>query len=437
MTTSPPTQDAAAASLTLEAVASSQPTQSVSWDSLNPEVLAASASTQAVSGGSSNLSVVTASGAVVPAVTSGSADVAQFFIAPDQKVYVVFKHPINLSDTASSNGPWCLLAEVDRATGVPSCVDGSLSSISWPYPGSGGNPPIQFDATGAVYYAGWAGMTTVLRKYANGTSTDLVADNISLGDFLVLGNADVLLSGTSNSSGTRWVRRLTASGSLQTLRGVTSNFLRVFPDDNVYMGFAQGTDLGVERYLTSTSRMDPKYWFYGVWNPPADAYYQASDLCAGPLWDIRRPFCESYGSTIKNEIETPDGNVFVVSSYGVNGAMLMRYYPTLDVPTTSVKNVLASVGARDQIIIAGLNEAGQNETVVYHPATDTETQLLGPENEIEMYHLAYMPNSNSGMFEGLRFSDNHIVLGQIDLDTGGVTVSTSLPSRLQELQAFH
>ena len=75
--------------------------------------------------------------------------------------------------------------------------------------------------------------------------------------------------------------------------------------------------------------------------------------------------------------------------------------------------------------------------MVYHPATDTETQLIGPENEIEMYHLTYMPNSNSVMFEGLRFADNHVVLGQIDLDTGTVTVSTSLPSRLQDLQAFH
>ena len=115
----------------------------------------------------------------------------------------------------------------------------------------------------------------------------------------------------------------------------------------------------------------------------------------------------------------------------------MQYYPTVAVATTSVGKVLASVGAGDQIVVAGLNDAGLNKTVVYHPATDTETQLIGPENEIEMYHLTYMPNSNSVMFEGLRFSDNRLVLGQIDLDTGEVTVSAHLPSKLQDLQAFH
>ena len=116
--------------------------------------LTASAAPESTSGGSSNLAAVTASGTLEPVVTSGSANVAQFFIAPDQTVYVVFTRPINLSDTTSWEGPRCLLAQVDRATGVPSCVDGTLSSISWPYPGSGGNPPIQFDAAGAVYYSG-------------------------------------------------------------------------------------------------------------------------------------------------------------------------------------------------------------------------------------------------------------------------------------------
>jgi hypothetical protein len=421
-------------------MAASEPTQPAAEASVNPEALSVSAQALTSSGGSSNLSVVTASGAVVPAITSGSADVRQFFIAPDDKVYVVFTHPINLTDPTKWDGPKCLLAEVDRATGVPSCVDGTLMSINWPYPGSSGNPPIQFDATGAVYYSGWK-MTggTVLRKYLNGISTDIVSDNIQLRDFLVLSNGDVLLSGTSTASGASWVRRLTAGGSLQTLRGVASNFLRLFPDQNVYIGLTGGTDFGVERYLTSTNQIDSKDWYYGLGNePPREFYYQYSDFCAGSLWTTRQAFCNTYGATIQNAIGTSDGKVFVVAGWPNNGGgMLMKYYPTIDVPTTSVEKVLASVGAGDEIVLAGLNDAGQNETVVYHPATDTEIQVIGPENEIEIYHLTYLPDGNSVMFEGLRFSDNHVVLGQIDLDTGTVTVSTSLPSRLQDLQAFH
>jgi hypothetical protein len=426
------------------ATASSQPVASATASSQDTAgvtssvaALTASAPTQFTSGGS-NLAAVTSSGALAPAVTSGSADVRQFFIAPNQKVYVVFSRPINLSDTTSWAGPRCLLAEVDRASGVPSCVDGTLSAINWPSPRSGSNSPIQFDAAGAVYYSGWTMGGTVLRKYLNGVSTDLVSDNIQLWDFLVLPHGDVLLSGTSSASGAQWLRRLTAGGSLQTLRGVRSNFLRIFPDRNVYMGFTGGTDFGVERYLTSTNQIDPKYWYYGLMNDPArEFHYRALDSCDGSLWTIREAFCGSYGASIQNSIETSDGKVFVVAGWANGGGMLMKYYPTIEAATTSVGKVLASVGAGDEVIVAGLDDAGQNKTVVYHPATDTETQLIGADNEIEMYHLTHVPNSNSVMFEGLRFSDNHVVLGQINLDTGEVTVSASLPSKLQDLQAFH
>jgi len=402
--------------------------------------LTASAATQSTSGGSSNLAAVTASGTLKPVVTSGSANIAQFFIAPDQTVYVVFTSAINLSDTTSWEGPRCILAQVDRGTGVPSCVDGTLSWVRWPSPGSGGNPPIQFDAAGAVYYSG-STMTggTVLRRYFNGSSTNLVSDNIWLRDFLVLPDGDVLLSGSTNSSGASWVRRLTASGSLQTLRGVASSFLRAFPDDNVYMGLWGGTDWGVQRYLTSSNQMEAKSWITGnMGGVPQEAYHLASDYCAGTLQSTRYAFCGFYGSAIQNEIETSNGKVFVVAGYGGGGGgLLMRYYPTVAVATTSIGKVFASVGAGDKIVVAGVNDAVQNKTVVYDPLSDTETQLIGPENEIEIYHLTYMPNSNSVMFEGLRFSDNRRVLGQIDLDTGEVTVSASLPSKLQDLQAFH
>ena len=285
---------------------------------------------------------MTASGTLEPVVTSGSATIAQFIIAPDQTVYVVFNSPINLSDTTSWEGPRCLLAQVDRVSGVPSCVDGTLSWVSWPSPGSGANPPIQFDAAGAVYYSGRTmSGGTVLRKQLNGSSTDLVSDNIWLRDFLVLPNGDVLLSGSTNSSGASWVRRLTVNGSLQPLRGVSSSFLRVFPDDNVYMGLWGGNDWGVQRYLTSSNQMDAKSWITGnMGGVPRETYYQASDYCAGTLQSTRYAFCGFYGSAIQNEIETSDGEVFVVAGWPNNGGgLLMRYYPTVAVATTSVRKV--------------------------------------------------------------------------------------------------
>jgi hypothetical protein len=388
--------------------------------------------------------VVTASGAVVPAITSGTEDyVQQFFIAPDDRVYVVFTRPINLSDPTTWDGPKCILAEVDRETGVPSCIDGTLSWINWPSPGSGGNSAVQFDAAGAIYYSGSTTTGgTVVRKSLNGISTDLVSDNIQLNQFVVLPNGDVLLSGLSRSSGNQWLRRLTASGSLQTLRGTGTNFLRLFPDGNVYMGglFSGSNpwDAGVARYLTSTNQMDPRYWLGDSYQTP-EPYHRVSDFYPDTCPPNRYPLCGSgwYGSYISNAIETSDDQVFTVVGPPGGGGFLMKYYPTVALATTSVEKVLASVAAGNEVVVSGLNDAGQNETIVYHPATDTETQLIGPDNEIEMYHLTYMPDDNSVMFEGLRFSDNHVVLGQIDLETDNVTVSTSLPSRLKDLQAFH
>jgi hypothetical protein len=57
-------------------------------------------------------------------------------------------------------------------------------------------------------------------------------------------------------------------------------------------------------------------------------------------------------------------------------------------------------------------------------------------NEIEMYHLNYVASSNKIMFDGLRFSDNKYVIGQIDLNTGQVNSSQTGSSKLVDFQTF-
>ncbi len=144
---------------------------------------------------------------------------------------------MNLDDTTLPGT--CRLAEVDASTGVPTCVDNTLSWITWPQPHSGRSPAIQFDGAGAVYYAGYTSDGhNVLRKYVDGTVTDLVNQNISLSDFLLLSDGGVLLSGRTNSTGATWLRYLSPTGSLQGLAGFQSNFLRLFPDGNVYTGLS-------------------------------------------------------------------------------------------------------------------------------------------------------------------------------------------------------
>jgi hypothetical protein len=37
-------------------------------------------------------------------------------------------------------------------------------------------------------------------------------------------------------------------------------------------------------------------------------------------------------------------------------------------------------------------------------------------NEIEIYNMNYVASTNMIMFDGLRFSDNQYVIGQVDLN---------------------
>ena len=52
---------------------------------------------------------------------------------------------------------------------MPTCVDNTLSTVEWPE-GRGANPPVQFDQSGAIYYAGRddTGKTILSREGTNG-----------------------------------------------------------------------------------------------------------------------------------------------------------------------------------------------------------------------------------------------------------------------------
>jgi hypothetical protein len=75
-------------------------------------------------------------------------------------------------------------------------------------------------------------------------------------------------------------------------------------------------------------------------------------------------------------------------------------------------------------------------TTLYNTETDSEQTLVTASNEIEMYHLNYVASSNKIMFDGLRFSDNKYVIGQIDLNTGQVNSSQTGSSKLVDFQTF-
>ncbi len=382
---------------------------------------------------SSNLQKIDGSGDLSSVVSSGSAVISNFLIAPNDKLYVLFAQRVNLNDTTQpepANG--CLLAEVDKTTGTPVCIDNTLREISWSERPR--NNAIQFDASGAIYYAGYnSSNKRVLRRNVSGTITDLINDNIELFEFLILPDGRALVAGATSSSDARWLRRINPNGSLTNLyTGSYATFLQLFPDGNVYIGSDgfTGFGYGVNIYLPESDSVDPRpYIGFDMLNP----YFSPTLICDG----MNNPvgFCGANGGIVKGFHRSISQKVFGVAGDGTQG-VLTQYYPTLERPVTEVTRISTFQGVINQLILAGLNAQNKNILTLFDTSDGSEIQLIGPDNEIEIYHLNYVASSNKIMFDGLRFSDNKYVIGQYDLNTMTFSASQTGSTKLVDFQTF-
>ncbi len=378
----------------------------------------------------SNLQAIAPDGAITDAVASGAATVSKFLIAPNGKVYVLFSGQTNLTDTSS-----CLLAEVAPASGLPVCIDSTLQ-ITWNtvnYWGNPAAPAVQFDAAGGIYYLGQVSGKTVLRRYRDGVITDLVNDNITINDFMVLPEGSVIISGMTASTGVSWTRRLDAGGSLSTLLPNAASGLYRFSDGNVYMGSWNGPSYsGVFRFLTGTSLMDPLPWT----SYPAgvgSSHIDTSLACGGPK---RQGFCNAQGAFSQAHFGMTDNKDFIIAGNRGQSPNLVQLYPTLSFPTITIENLSVAQQVGTGLILAGTNSSAKNIMTLYNTSNDVETPLLGADNEIEIYHINFAAGENKVLFDGLRFSDNKYVLGQVDLATREASVTTTIAAKWSDFQTF-
>lgn len=366
----------------------------------------------------SKLLAVLSDGSLVDAIVSGTATVDEFYVAPNGEVFVVFESKVALTN----GGVLCLLARIDASTGVPSCVDESLDRIKWNFGNTGGNTPIQFDRAGNIYYAGESASTTVLRKTSGNQIVDLINDNISLQDFVVLPDGTVLVAGETKSSNSRWLRRMSSAGGVKNLFLGTVQSLWTYSDGNVYAGLWSGDDFGIKRYLPSLDSLEARYWVSGNVNGvERSAYFTTSGQqvnisdCRGGLREANGAFCGWYGTLVAPMLNT------ITGTYGVTGTssqkrQLWQYYPT--VTKANVQRIVSiSVAERagNSILLAGTDGNNTNTLSLYEPAGNQETVVLDGSNEIEIYSMSYNNIRNSVLFTGLRFSDNRHVIGEVSL----------------------
>jgi len=394
----------------------------------------------AASEASSNVSAVLPSGQLRDAVVSGSVSVSDFYVAPNGKIYVVFAYPVNL-DNVGASGPSCLLAQIDTASGIPSCVDSTITSVTWKTK----NPPIQFDAQGGIFYLGKANGKDVLRRSIDGVVTDLVnADNIGFtsimgdADFLALPDGSVLLSGMTMATYAQWVRRILPTGGIRTIASSVPVFMKFFPDGNVYMGmYGVNEEMGIKRYLTATNQLDDRYWLASNTNGiQRDGYFRVEGFCQGTDWQTNSAFCQMVGVGVRKFFTNSD-DVVIGQLGGIQGAGLFEYFPTVRALTTSLKGISFAEGAGNRIILAGITGSGANSLVVHDTLTGAETPLLSSGDEIEIYHLSYRPSTDQILFDGLRFSDNKVVIGQVGVSSGAISLNASSAAKFSDFQSLN
>jgi hypothetical protein len=374
----------------------------------------------ATSDGSSGFYKIETDGSQSDPLINGDVDVSNFYIAPNDSVYAVLtsKQPL------VTGGVECLLVKIDPSSGIPTCVDSTLQGISWPYNEPGVNtdgilpPPIQFDNGGRIYYLGSNETgNTVLRRISNGVPTDLINQNITVNSFYVTPNADVVHCGRTNSSNAEWIRKLSSTGSLSTIKAKGDcRFIQKFSDGNLWIGSWNGA-LGVLRYsLTQNKLLTSPFGYsgssWGLGTPDIDLQAYSNEF---RIDDSNQGFYGYSGAMLVDSFNFPSTKQSWVLAGWPGTTDLVRYTPSLMIAETSLSSYAMGRRVLNTLILTGIDKNEVNRLILYDTQSGNETVVFDGSNEIEIYDMVFVAGTNKLMFSGLRFSDNQFVVGEVAL----------------------
>jgi hypothetical protein len=373
------------------------------------------------SDGSSGFYKIEIDGSQSDPLINGDIRVSNFYIPPDDSVYATLseKQPL------VTGGVPCLLVKINASSGVPTCVDNTLSEIKWPYEEPGINtdgilpPPIQFDRSGRIYYLGKNGSgNTVLRRVSGGTPTDLINQNIEVNSFYVTPNADVIHCGGTSSSSSRWIRKLSTTGRLSTLKAKGNcQFMQKFSDGNLWIGSWTTGTLGVLRYsLTENKLLTSPFGNtgsdYGLGIPDIDLQKYSDEF---RINDSNFGFYGYSGASLVDSFTFPSTRQSWVLAGWPGTTDLVRYTPSLMIAETSISNYVMGRRVLNTLILTGTDRSDTNRLILYDSQSGNETVIFDKTNEIEIYDMVFVAGTNKLLFSGLRFSDNTYVVGEVSL----------------------
>lgn len=379
---------------------------------------------------------VSVTGQLSSAISSGVVSVENYYIAPDNHVFLQFAEPVDLSDpssTVATGASDCVLAEVDQATGVPTCIDQSSTGgggIFWnsdglsfgPSAGMLAGAPVQLDASGDVYYAGATGQLPAwLDRYAGGATTTVHTASTGEwdGPWLVLPNGSVLLTGwvSSITGQINYTQLIAPDGSVTNINTLQASYMVPFPDGSIYVGY--GNDMTAENdvYVPASGALEP--W---------------GGACVGStVVNSSGLPCGAINPAPSWMYTTPSGDVFQVA-----GNALQQIYPTIATTSTGLASISYVHGVGDDILMGGADAGGNAELVLFDTTTDKVTPLLNASpSQLAISAVAYDATNNSAIFGALQLSDDQDVIGTISLSTGQVTIQNANAQALSNLQTFH
>ena len=389
-----------------------------------------SVSPRAITSGDSLVSVMS-NGTLRDSITSGTLNIQNFIVADNGKAYI---STWGVQLDGNWNSDRCVLIEVSRTSDIPTCIqsnsnNASQNNFQMQWFGSyqnNYNPSVQTDAAGAVYYSGYSNGSAALRKYSNGVITPLISDNVSINDFVVLPNGNVVVYGYTSSTSTSWIKLFYANGGLRSIEpSAGSNFLRRFSDGNVYYAPHSNSEIRVFDTNTLNRRTTP--WFGGT-TPTNDESVSCAPNACGSLTSPR------------SLVQLTDNSVYALTERYVNNQSvggISKMYPQVSgIAPGQVSNAKIIGAAGAKVAIAGLDSNGFQTLEIFDPNSTAHTTILDGTNEIEIGALSYRASDNQLIFSGLRFSDNRTVVGTVNLSNNTVSIGIATSSKLYDLQAF-
>ena len=412
---------------------------------------------------SSNLKKVDSLGNLKDAVVSGQVGIRDYFIAPNNKLYVIFTEKVNIDDTSNkdcSNGKCCLLAEIDKESGMVKCIERTAIGIiqanpcDFPYgpcyldpndiSGVNNSDIIQFDAFGAIYYLAEIGSKYVIRKHiGNSEPSEIISfpksfsgNNVTIAQFLVINDGSILILG-ENIGPRGWSLRKISSSSKEVTTFpspiIDKRLLKIFDDGYIYFSVSNSNLYRVPQNFNSLDEM--QLWVSPDGNGQCEIDY--SNLNENLSW-----FSPGDIGCFPNYI-SPMGKRIDIRPYGGwnEGWILVgtghQCYPKCKVFNPSLKSIDMVIGVGENLIFRGFNSNNKEQIILYNTDTDKEQQLLEP-GKFSPYSFIYIQESNTVMFDAYRYEDSEYVIGQINLDTHVVTATKAGNiERLENFQALN